>query len=102
MFRFTIRDVLWATVVVGLCLALRSAHIAYRAEKSEFESLKFWNSGLERAIEDEGYFIAGAHLGTVELIPIPADQFPTGLSRAERRRRFHEFIRNQEEKEPVR
>jgi hypothetical protein len=34
MFRFTIRDVLWLMVVVGVSLCLRSQFIAYQAESA--------------------------------------------------------------------
>src|SRR5882762_9835900 len=102
-FRFTIRDVLWLTVVVGLCLTLWSERIAYRAEKSDGEFLRFWNKGLESAMEREGYYVVGADLGIVELVHVPAaDRFPAGLSRAERRLRLIEAVRKQDEEELAR
>ena len=96
MLRFTIRDLLWLTVVAGLACAWWNERNAYHTEKREKETMTFWAKSLEHGIEGEGYFIAGSSLGFVDLIPVPADKFPAGLTPAERRRRFQEWTRVQE------
>jgi hypothetical protein len=96
MFRFTIRDVFWLMVVVGLLLVLWNERNAYQSAKLEKEDMTFWAKSLEHGIEAEGYYIAGAKFGIADLVPVPADKFPAGLSMAERRRRFQEWTRAQE------
>jgi hypothetical protein len=41
MFRFTIRDVLWLTVVVGLSLSLSTGYLAYRRQLAAWEEERF-------------------------------------------------------------
>ena len=53
MFRFTIRDVLWLMVVVGLSCAWWSA----RAEAERLQSADLKMDQLQLAIENEGYHI---------------------------------------------
>src|SRR6478735_12793106 len=55
MFRFTIRDVLWLTVVAGLSLALWNERSASRSERAEKESAIFWSKTLQRSIENNGF-----------------------------------------------
>jgi hypothetical protein len=52
MFRFTIRDLLWLMVVVGLASMWR--HEAFRARNRELELMSALMR-LERDIEREGY-----------------------------------------------
>ena len=53
MFRFTIRDVLWLMVVVGLACGWWSA----RAEVERLQYARLIRDQLQSAIEKEGYFI---------------------------------------------
>lgn len=53
MFRFTIRDVLWLMVVVGLACGWWSA----RAEAEKLKYAEEMRDQLQSAIENEGYFI---------------------------------------------
>ena len=99
MFRFTIRDVLWLMALVAFGCAWVNEHNARRAAEEDSRSLELWSKGLERAIENNGYYVDGAAHGHVSLDKLPPD-FPKGLSNAERRRQLREWDqRNRDEGE---
>jgi len=74
MLRFSIRDLLWLIVVVGLSLALWNERKASLNERWEKECAIYWSKSLQRSIEYEGFIVGGSTLGCVDLIPVGRDQ----------------------------
>ena len=68
MFRFSIRDVLWLTVVVGIALGWWIERSRLRAERDEFE---------RKALELEGNFISLVDI--VRRNGIKVENIPGGL-----------------------
>ena len=69
MFRFTIRDVLWLTVVVGLALGWWNEWSQSRAVSSEANFLR-------QAIENSGFVPSGTYVGPILLRKQPAEPNP--------------------------
>jgi hypothetical protein len=91
MFRFTIRDLMWLTVFVALGSAWLYERKARQVAEQDRTTAEFLYQGLERGVEDEGYRIAGFHLGYAELVQLAPD-FPKGLPPAEKRLRLRELM----------
>jgi hypothetical protein len=52
MFRFTIRDVLWLMVVVGLVLGWLMEHRHAAKTSAEVQSLRAWQQGIKAALKE--------------------------------------------------
>jgi hypothetical protein len=69
MLRFTIRDVLWLMVVVGLALG-------YGLERRRANDFQYDNEYLREAIDHSGYVPGGNYFGPILERP-KLDQDPT-------------------------
>jgi hypothetical protein len=70
MFRFTIRDVLWLTVVVGLSVALWVDRTKHQADLEALDELQRHDGMLWEAVRREGYTTVSEH-NRVSLTPYP-------------------------------
>ena len=83
MFRFTIRDVLWLTVIVGLVVALCLIHRTasyYEKKASELMEMnqRLFDQGIELSIENSALKGTVRELKATELAPVtgPTDNRP--------------------------
>jgi hypothetical protein len=74
--RFTIRDVVWLTVVVGLGIALWIERTQHAELREYVRRLREWTDGLEFAISGEGYVLDGDWVGFVLKRPAPEPSQP--------------------------
>ena len=80
MFRFTIRDVLWLTVVAGLGIALWLERAQHAELREHVRHLKVWSDGLEFAIARAGYILDGDTMGFVLKKPDTEQPSPQTVS----------------------
>jgi len=79
MFRFTVRDILWLTVGVGLGLALIASRYELNIVAQQASVCQFRMNWLTNELKDKGYRVAwDDETGTTllyEIIPPLADAF---------------------------
>jgi len=76
MFRFTIRDMLWLTVVVGMALAWWTEHQRQNAFLDAMQKLQTENDGLRGAFRVTGYELQETNIGGFLVSRKPDDGSP--------------------------